>query len=469
MDKIITMELNKEIFRAYDIRGIVGKTLTTYAVTAIGQALGTKILAAGETQIVVARDGRLSGKMLLDHFIAGVTATGCNVLDLGEVATPLLYFASDYLKIPSAMMLTGSHNPPDYNGLKIILSGKAIYGAAIQAIYTDIAQGDFATGSGLVTQYNIIDQYINYIAASLTIPRKFKIVVDCGNGIAGAIAPQLYQHLGAEVIPLYCTVDGNFPNHHPDPGDPKNLVDLIAAVREHNADLGFAFDGDGDRLGVVDNNGKIIWPDRLLMLFAADILARNKGATIIYDIKSTSSLADLIRQNGGEPLMWQTGHSLIKAKMRDTGALLAGEMSGHIFIKERWFGFDDALYAGARLLEILSNSAALTAEIFASLPEKLSTPELTITVSETTKFAIIQQLIAQANFPGVLELITLDGLRVEFADGWGLVRASNTTPKLILRFEADTAAGLARIQAVFKQQLLAIVPAIEGGPLDIPF
>lgn len=454
------MKIAQEIFRAYDIRGIVNKTLTNDVVFAIGQAVASKVLAAGQNQLVIGRDGRLSGPMLAAQFIAGAMATGCNVVDIGQVATPVLYFSTYHLNISSAVMLTGSHNPPDYNGIKIVLAGKAIYGEEILALYSAIQAGNFPTGQGEVVSKNIEQDYINYVATNVKLNRPLKLVVDSGNGVCGDIAPQLYQAMGCDVIPLYCEVDGNFPNHHPDPGDPKNLQDLIKAVKLHQADLGFSFDGDGDRLGIIDNNGKIIWPDRLLMLFAQDVLQRNPNATIIYDIKSSSSLKNIILAHGGVPVMWNTGHSLIKAKMKATNAMLAGEMSGHIFFQERWFGFDDALYAGARLLEIIANGVAASSIVFAALPENISTPEMSVEVTEESKFNIVNSLIKTAQFDHALEKITLDGLRVEFADGWGLVRASNTTPKLIIRFEANTAQALQVIQDQFRQCLLAVDPTL---------
>jgi phosphomannomutase/phosphoglucomutase len=361
-------------------------------------------------------------------------------------------------------MLTGSHNPPDYNGIKIVLNGKAIYGDEILAIYQSIQQNNFPVGQGKVIQRSITLDYLNYVTSKIKLARPLKIVVDSGNGICGELAPKLYTAMGCEVIPLYCEVDGSFPNHHPDPGEPKNLQDLIQSVRSQKADIGFGFDGDGDRLGIIDNNGKIIWPDRLLMLFAMDVLQRNPGATIIYDVKSSSDLKTVIEQHGGVPLMWNTGHSLIKAKMQATQAMLAGEMSGHIFFQEQWFGFDDALYAGARLLQILGATAVTSAAIFAALPEKISTPEIAINVTEEAKFKIIEALRETLNFADLREKITLDGLRLEFANGWGLIRASNTTPKLIARFEADTLQTLLNIQAKFKQGLLAVAPT-----LHIPF
>ena len=455
------MDIAREIFRAYDIRGIVDKTLTIDAVFQIGQAVASKVLENGEDSLVVGRDGRLSGSKLLQAFIEGASSTGCNVIDIGQVATPVLYFATYALNTPSGIMLTGSHNPPDYNGIKIVLSGQAIFGYDILNLYSRIRKRNFLQGKGKVQEQKINKNYVNYVADNVVLRKPLKLVVDCGNGIAGAIVPELYRTMGCEVIPLYCEVDGNFPNHHPDPGDPSNLQDLIASVLEHQADLGFGYDGDGDRLGVVDNMGKIIWPDRFLMLLAQDVLKRVPGATIIYDIKSTRHLADVIKEYNGNPLMWKTGHSLIKDKMRETGAMLAGEMSGHVFFKERWFGFDDALYTGARLLEILSNMDEDSGTVFAKLPESKSTPEISVQVTEQNKFNIIDQLIKNAEFGQVKETSTIDGLRVEFDNGWGLVRPSNTTPKLICRFEADNENALKNIQDKFKKNLLQIEPDLE--------
>lgn len=458
------MLINPQIFRAYDIRGVVDQTLTENAVFNIGRALGSKVLSLGGSSIVIGRDGRLSGARLAQQLTNGIVSTGCNVIDVGMVPTPCLYFASQALNINSAVMLTGSHNPPDYNGLKIIVNGVTIYGEAIQELLHMIREQHFVTGEGSYTEANVIDQYIAEIVTTLKINKPLKIVVDCGNGIAGIVAPQLFAQLNCEIIPLYCDVDGSFPNHHPDPSDLHNLEDLITAVHEHKADLGLAFDGDGDRLGIVDNNGKVIWPDRLLMLFAKDLLKREPGATIIYDVKCSRDVAAIITQAGGVPLMWNTGHSLIKAKMRETGALLAAEMSGHIFFKDRWYGFDDALYTGARLIEILSDNTLSAAQVFASLPEMISTPELSIDVTEDTKFAIMQHLLETAEFAQPCNIITIDGMRAEFKDGWGLVRPSNTTPKLILRFEAVNKESLLDIQAQFKCLLLQVAP-----DLVIPF
>lgn len=460
-----------EIFRAYDIRGIVGDTLTKGIVFSLGRAIGRKVLAQSEQRIVVGRDGRISGPDLAEHLIAGLMSVGCKVVDIGQVATPVLYFATYELAIPSGVMITGSHNPVNYNGFKIMLAGRAIYGEEILELYhsmrADVGidveapiklQNDKSEESVQYIQENIIPAYIKRIKQDVVLARPLKVVVDCGNGSPGGFAPELYEKLGCEVIPLYCEVDGNFPNHHPDPGDPKNLQELSAAVVAHQADVGFGFDGDGDRLGVVDNTGKIIWPDRVLMLLAEDVLSRNPGATIIYDIKSSKDLESVINAKGGEPLMWKTGHSLIKAKMRETDALLAGEMSGHIFFKERWFGFDDALYAGARLLEIIAQRKEGVASIFKAFPENVCTPEIGIDVREDNKFEIVKKLIATAKFSHIKAKHTLDGLRVEFTDGWGLIRPSNTSPKLIARFEADSKVALARIQQEFKQSLQDIEP-----------
>jgi phosphomannomutase/phosphoglucomutase len=456
------MHIAKEIFRAYDIRGIVDKTLTRAIVFNIGRAVATKVLKAGQNQLIVGRDGRLSGPALMEQFIEGVTATGCNVLNIGQVATPVLYFSTKHLQVSSAAMLTGSHNPPDYNGIKIVLADRSIYGDDIIALYNMIQQDAFPQGRGTVITKNINQDYIDHVVGNVKLTRPLRVVVDCGNGICGDIVPKLYRALGCEVIPLYCEVDGNFPNHHPDPGNPDNLRDLIQTVQKQQADIGFSYDGDGDRLGTVDSNGKIIWADRVLMLFAQDVLQRNKGATIIYDVKSSSNLKNIISQHGGIPLLCNTGHSLIKAKMKETGAILAGEMSGHIFFMERWSGADDALYAGARLLEILAQTINnSSAEVFAKLPESISTPELAIEVTEANKFKIIEDLVNKSKFAEAIEKITIDGLRVEFANGWGLVRASNTTPKLILRFEAQSLQYLQKIQEEFKHNILQIAPLLQ--------
>ncbi len=446
-----------EIFRAYDIRGIVNKSLTVEIVEAIGRALGTTVLARGEAAMVVARDGRLSGPLLIDALSKGILATGCNVVDIGMAPTPVLYFATYHLNIPSGVMITGSHNPPDYNGLKMMVGGQALYGDGIQALAELIRASDFRQGQGRKISHNIVESYVQAVKKDISLPKPLKVVVDAGNGVTGDVVPRLFEALGCHVIPLFCEVDGRFPNHHPDPGQPNNLVDLMHAIDVHQADIGLAFDGDGDRLGVVDNLGKIIWPDRQLILFAKAILEKKPNATIIYDVKCTRHVAAEVERFGGKPLMWKTGHSLIKAKMQETGALLAGEMSGHLFFKDRWFGFDDALYAGARLLEMLSeqNKEITAAKIFSALPDSANTPELLIPVTEQTKFERVKQLVALAQFKDAA-MSTIDGLRVDFKDGFGLVRPSNTGPNLILRFEGDTTAALVRIQAEFRELLLKL-------------
>jgi len=454
------MNIASEIFRAYDIRGIVDVTLTKEAIYNIGLAFGTKVIQAKHNnhKVVVGRDGRLSGPTIADNLISALLATGCEVINIGQVPTPLLYFACQHLNIPSGIMITGSHNPPTYNGLKMILDAKAIYGDAILELRELISKQSFISGTSNVTDLDIVATYIDIALARTIYYRPMKVVIDAGNGIAGAVAPTLLRKAGHEVIELFCEVDGTFPNHHPDPGDPHNLVALIAATKQHNADIGLAFDGDGDRLGIIDNTGKIIWPDRALMALAEDILQHNQNRTVIYDIKSTQSLAEIITKAKGKPLMWKTGHSLIKAKMLETNAILAAEMSGHIFIADRWFGFDDALYAALRILELLSAKNCSAYELFASYPEYCSTAELQIDVTETEKFSIVANLISNASFPKADAISTLDGLRVDFANSWGLVRASNTSPKLIVRFEGKTTADLTLIKEQFRDLLLKVAP-----------
>jgi len=449
--------LPPEIFKAYDIRGIVGKTLTPAVVVTIGRSIGSELIERGRRAIVIGRDGRLSGPELSAALAEGLRSAGVDVIDVGQVATPMLYFAAHHFDTQSGVMLTGSHNPPDYNGLKIVLDGETLAGEAIQALRARAIAGKLASGAGSYRQDNISTQYLARITGDIKLARPLKIAVDCGNGVAGATAPTLYRQLGCEVSELFCEVDGNFPNHHPDPSVPENLNDLIATLRSSDAEIGLAFDGDGDRLGVVTKRGDIIYSDRQLMLFAADVLARNPGATVIYDVKSTRNLKPWIERNGGKPLLWKTGHSFIKAKLKETGALLAGEMSGHVFFKERWYGFDDGLYAGARLLEILSRSADPSA-VLQELPDAISTPELQIKLTEGENYALIAQLQKTARFEGAKDVITIDGLRVEYPDGFGLARSSNTTPVIVLRFEADNAAALKRIQEDFRRVLLAAKP-----------
>lgn len=456
-------QLPASIFRAYDIRGVVGDTLTTETAYWVGRAIGSESLARGEPCVSVGRDGRLSGPELVQHLIQGLLDCGCQVTDVGMVPTPVLYYAANVLEGKSGVMLTGSHNPPDYNGFKIVVAGETLANEQIQALRERIQNGDLASGVGSVQQVDILPRYFQQIRDDIALAKPLKVVVDCGNGVAGVIAPQLIEALGCTVIPLYCDVDGTFPNHHPDPGKPENLEDLIAKVKETGADLGLAFDGDGDRVGVVTNEGTIIYPDRLLMLFAKDVVSRNPGADIIFDVKCTRRLISLISGYGGRPVMWKTGHSLIKKKMKETGALLAGEMSGHIFFKERWYGFDDGIYSAARLLEIISLDKRDAERVFSAFPMDISTPEINITVTDEGKFALIEALQARGQW-GEANLTTLDGVRVDYPKGWGLVRASNTTPVLVLRFEADSQDELERIKEVFRTQLKAVDPA-----LSLPF
>jgi phosphomannomutase/phosphoglucomutase len=454
------VEVDASIFRAYDIRGVVDQTLTPAVVKQIGHAIGSEALQRGRQTVVVGRDGRLSGPALSEALIAGLTETGCIVKDIGVAPTPVLYFAANYLDTQTGVMVTGSHNPPDYNGLKIMIDGETLSGESIQQLRERIETENFIAGDGRVETINVVPDYIERIRSDVSIPRQLKVVVDCGNGVAGAVVPQLLRELGCDVTELFCEVDGTFPNHHPDPSKPENLKDLIAAVNQQQADIGLAFDGDGDRLGVVNTEGSIIWPDRILMLFAMDILDRNPGGLIIYDVKCSRHLDGIISQHGGKPLMWKTGHSFIKAKIQETGALLAGEMSGHIFFKERWFGFDDGLYAAARLLEVLGKDERPVTEVFAGLPDSINTPELNISMQEGEPQKYIDHLLSSAHFDGA-RMSTIDGLRADFDDGWGLVRASNTTPVLVLRFEADSDAALVRIMEEFRRVMLQVDPGLQ--------
>jgi phosphomannomutase/phosphoglucomutase len=458
-------QIDPSIFRSYDIRGVVGESLTVEGVYQIGLALGSEAAARGQQSVITARDGRNSSRELRDALIEGLRDSGRDVLDIGLTPTPVLYFATHYLDSHSGVMITGSHNPPEYNGLKIVLDGETLSGEAIQAIRQRIEDQDFTTGEGAMQSTEIIPDYIRRISEEIpvTLGNALKVVVDCGNSVPGIAAPHILRAIGHDVIELYCEIDGDFPNHHPDPSDEKNLVDLIEAVQDEDADLGLAFDGDGDRLGVVDSQGNIIWPDRQMILFARDVLSRNPGAKIIYDVKCSKSLADDITANGGEAIMARTGHSLIKSKMQETGALLAGEMSGHIFFKERWYGFDDALYSAARLLEILVNAGQSPDEVFAAIPGGVATPELRLDMSEQAHAPFMEKVLSTADFADA-NTTTIDGLRVDFENGWGLIRASNTTPCLVLRFEGDDAAALEEIKGKFRQLLLNV----DGG-LELPF
>lgn len=445
------------IFKAYDIRGVVDKTLTLDAVRQIGQAIATLARERGDRQAVVGRDGRLSGPGLLAALAQGLQAGGLDVIDLGEVATPMVYFAVHELQTGTGVMVTGSHNPPEYNGLKMVVGNEAIYGATIQALRQRIESGALAQGTGSYRQENIAERYLQRIVGDIQLARPMKLAIDCGNGVPGAYAPALFRALGCEVTELFCEVDGRFPNHHPDPAQLENLQDLMRCLRETDNELGFAFDGDGDRLGVVTKEGQVIFPDRQMMLFARDVLSRQPGAEIIYDVKCSRLLGDDIRRAGGRALMWKTGHSLVKAKLKETGAPLAGEMSGHIFFKERWYGFDDGLYAGARLLEIVSRAPDANA-VLNALPNSAATPELHLHCAEGENHALIERLQREVAFPQAREVVTIDGVRAEYADGFGLARASNTTPVVVLRFEADHAQALARIQQEFKHALLRLKP-----------
>ena len=449
--------LAPEIFKAYDIRGVVGRTLTPDAVRAIGRALGTLAAERKRTAIVVGRDGRLSGPELLEALSEGIQAAGVDVIDVGMVATPMTYFAAEHLGTKCSVMVTGSHNPPDYNGLKMVIDAGALSGDDIQALRARIERGDVRSGSGSRRTQDIAPAYFDRITGDVRLARPMKVAVDCGNGVAGAFAPELYRRLGCDVVELFCEVDGHFPNHHPDPSQPANLEDLKRRLRDGDCELGLAFDGDGDRLGVVTPQGHVIYADRQLMLFAADLLSRVPGATIIYDVKSTRNMKPWIRDHGGVPMLWKTGHSLIKSKMKEVGAALAGEMSGHTFFGERWYGFDDGLYAGARLLEILSRHDH-PAKVLDALPDAISTPELQIACDEGEQHALIAKLREVADFPGADDVIRLDGLRVEYPDGFGLARSSNTTPVVVLRFEADSADALARIQNDFRRVIVAAKP-----------
>lgn len=459
------MQVAASIFKAYDIRGVVGQTLDEAVAEHLGRAFGTEALKRGEKAVAVGRDGRLSGPSLSAALIKGLRATGVNVIDLGAVTTPMLYYVAATRGdqgCHSGIQVTGSHNPKDYNGFKMVLAGAAIYGDDIQALRKRIEAEDYTQGAGGLVQVDILAEYTQRIAGDCKLARPMKIVVDSGNGIPGASAPGIIRALGCEVIELYSEVDGNFPNHHPDPSKPENLKDLIAAVTAHDADLGLAFDGDGDRLGVITRDGQNIFPDRQIMLFARDVLSRVPGGQIIFDVKCSQRLADVVREAGGVPVMYKTGHSLVKAKLKETGAPFAGEMSGHIFFAERWYGFDDATYTAGRLLEILSKETDPSA-VLNALPTSYSTPELNVPCAEGEHHAVVEKLRQTATFEGAREVVTIDGLRADYADGFGLVRASNTTPVLVLRFEGHTPEALQRIQNHFMAAILAVKPDAHVG------
>ncbi|MDB0064036.1 phosphomannomutase/phosphoglucomutase [Gammaproteobacteria bacterium] len=457
-----SIDINANIFRAYDIRGVVTTDLRPDIVFLIGRALAT--LYPTCQQVVVGRDGRLSSQDLADQLIAGLRAGGTDVIDVGEVPTPVLYYATHALKTGSGLMVTGSHNPPEYNGIKMVMAEKTLFGDLIQEIFNCIQTNDFCTGSGALEKIDVLDDYVSVISQDITLQRPLKIAIDCGNGVAGPAALKLFAQLGCEVTPLYCDVDGTFPNHHPNPSELDNLKDLINSVCEKQLDLGLAFDGDGDRVGIVDETGEVLYADRQMMLYAEDVLSRNPGAEVIFDVKSSRNLARHIEQAGGKATMWKTGHSFIKNKMKETGALLAGEMSGHIFFKERWFGFDDGLYSAARMLEILTTQGLTASQRFALLPNDVSTPEITLKLDEDgAQHRFVEKFVAEATFEGA-QLTTIDGVRADFNYGWGLVRASNTTPAIVIRFEAVNSDKLAQLQRDFKKQLLATDPS-----LTLPF
>ena len=446
--------VSKSIFKAYDIRGIVNEDLTIETVVLIGKAIGSESIERGERGIVVGRDGRISGPDLMNALVEGIKSTGCHVVKIGMIPTPVLYYATYSKGASSGVMITGSHNPPNYNGFKMMIAGETLSGERILNLYERINNQNFHQGQGTSTTIDIQEDYLNRVTSDISIKRPLKIVVDCGNGVAGHLAPKLFEALGCEVVKLFCHIDGNFPNHHPDPSKLENLNDLIAEIKAEKADLGLAFDGDGDRLGVIDEKGNVIWADRQMILFSRDVIHRNPGAKIVFDVKCSSLLSKDISNQGGRPILSRTGHSFIKAKIKEESALLGGEMSGHIFFKERWYGFDDALYAGARLIEILSSRNESCSEIFSELPDSFNTPEINIHFDKQgDQFDAMEKLKNTANFnEGVLT--TIDGIRLDYEDCWGLVRPSNTTPCLVLRFEAETEASLKRIIEEFREWLV---------------
>lgn len=453
------MQIDQNIFRAYDIRGVVETALTPEVVALIGQALCS--LYPQSQTVVVGRDGRLSSHQLVDHLSQGLQASGCAVIDIGEVPTPVLYYATHKLGTGAGVMVTGSHNPPEYNGLKMVMDGKTLCGNDINAIHQCIIDGALKNATGSIRHEELLNNYIERICNDVKLSRPLRIGIDCGNGVAGPTALKLFAKLGCEVTPMYCEVDGNFPNHHPNPSELKNLAALIQSVQQNQLNLGLAFDGDGDRVGVIDNLGEVLWADRQMMLYSRDVLSRNPGAKIIFDVKSSRNLHSVIEQAGGEPIMWKTGHSFIKNKMVETGALLAGEMSGHIFFKERWYGFDDALYSAARLLEIITKQNLSSSELFATLPIAISTPEINVHFKEEgAQHEFMQRFAKQVQFPGA-KITTIDGIRADYAQGWGLVRASNTTPSLVIRFEAENATVIEEIKASFREQMLKVDASLE--------
>ncbi|MCB1802474.1 MAG: phosphomannomutase/phosphoglucomutase [Gammaproteobacteria bacterium] len=449
------------LFRAYDVRGIVGEGLDEGFARVLGRAIGSLVREQNGTRVAVAYDARLSSPALTDALIEGLTATGCDVLDIGQAPTPLLYFALQTQPLAGGVMVTGSHNPPEYNGFKIVIGDRVLDGEQLQALRQRILDGGFISGDGRVERVRLEDEYIEAVAREVQLARPLRVVVDGGNGAAGELVVKALNALGCETFPLFCEPDGNFPNHHPDPSQPDNLASLILEVQAQEADLGIAFDGDGDRLGLVDDSGAVIWPDKVLMLLAADVLGRHPGVDILYDVKSSRHLASFILSHGGRPIMWQSGHSRMRAKMLETGALLGGEFSGHLFIKERWFGFDDAIYAAVRVLEILALEPRPASAVFEELPTSPATPEYQLMLEEGQSREIMRALDAHKVFDNA-RLVELDGLRVEFANGWGLIRPSNTIPSLTFRFEADDEDSLDQIKAQFRELLRRVAPELQA-------
>jgi phosphomannomutase/phosphoglucomutase len=456
MNYNVDKNIPASIFRTYDIRGIVGKELTNDAVYSVGLAIGSEARDRGQKKVAIGRDGRLSSPEFLKALAAGIMKSGCDVINIDEVTTPILYYATNVLDTQSGVMITGSHNPPAYNGIKIVIAGITLYEKTIQDLYQRIIANNFHYGEGKEEHINLIDQYIKRVVDDIKIVKPMKVVIDCGNGVGGKVAPKLFKGLGCEVIELFCQVDGHFPNHHPDPSVMENLQDLISAVKAQHADIGFAFDGDADRIGVITSNGDVILPDRQMILFVRDILKRYPGASIPFDVKCSRYLPSEIAKNGGKPVMIRTGHSLLKAKIEELQSPIGGELSGHIFFKERWYGFDDGIYDAARMLEIIAKDGRSSAYIFADIPNSVNTPELKLDIADDRKFGFMEEFIAKARFADATNITTIDGIRVDFKDGFGLMRCSNTSPAITFRFEGDTKEILARIEKEFKDQILAL-------------
>lgn len=453
--------LPAEIFKSYDIRGIFEDNLTLDGVRLIGQSIGSMALAAGDSAVVIGRDGRLSGPALSTALADGIMASGADVIDIGMVPTPVVYFGANLLETRSCVAITGSHNPPDWNGFKIVIARDTLAGERIQEIRQRALESNFSKGRGKIREQSINDEYVERIRSDIKLQRPMNLVIDCGNGVAGELAPRVLKEIGCQVTGLFCDIDGNFPNHHPDPTRPENLIDLIETVKKQDADLGAGFDGDGDRLGVVARDGAIVWPDRQMILFVRNILEQNAGLEFIYDVKCSSRLTQAIRDHGGKATMWKTGHSLMKAKLRETGAAMAGEMSGHMFFNDRWYGFDDGIYSAARLCELLSTFDESPQQVFDALPDSVNTPEINIAVSnDGEQHAIVERLVAAASLADATTN-TIDGLRADYADGFGLVRASNTTPNLVLRFEGENESALQRIQDEFRELIGRVEPDLE--------